>query len=228
MEYPYINLVTVGNSFPMAFGRRVALENSSGSYKRIGSIRMVPSLINSFDSFRHNINACQRGHPCLNQAARGASRHPIPNLMLIDCARRRVVKATAEAYYLALSYVWGDQRPPSVPFGSMLLSLPQTIEYAITVTTKLGFHYLWVDAYCINQDSVNDVSIQIRHMDLVYQRAQATIIAAAGSNADFGLPEVSSPRQKHQVCTTVNGVHLASLRTDPWQLVHTSVWNSRA
>jgi hypothetical protein len=102
-----------------------------------------------------------------------------------------VVVAPQRCWYLALSYVWGNQKPSVVQIGEKLPSLPRTIQDAITATLKLGFRYLWVDMYCIKQDNLNHVGDQIRHMDLVYRRAQATIIAAAGENPDFGLPGVS-------------------------------------
>jgi hypothetical protein len=124
--------------------------------------------------------------------------------------------------------VWGNQKARPVHTGEKLSSLPQTIEDAITVTLKLGFQYLWVDMYCIKQDNQNHVGDQIRHMDLVYRRARATIIAAAGEKPDFGLPGVSSVRQTRQACATVNGVSVANFTHDPWEPVDSSAWNSRA
>jgi hypothetical protein len=60
--------------------------------------------------------------------------------------------------------------------------LPDTIEDAITVTRNLGFQYLWIDRYCIDQQNEKEASAQIRQMDLVYKNAEITIIAAAGKD----------------------------------------------
>ncbi|KAE9378453.1 HET-domain-containing protein, partial [Stipitochalara longipes BDJ] len=149
-------------------------------------------------------------------------------LLLIDCMSRQVVAAPHRCWYLALSYVWGNQKARTVKVDEKLTCLPQTIEDAITVTSKLGFRYLWVDMYCIRQDNQSHVGDQIRHMDLVYRQAQATIIAAAGDNPAFGLPGVSCARQTRQVHVTMNGLTVANFAHNPWELVDSSVWNSRA
>ena len=64
-------------------------------------------------------------------------------LNIIDCVRRRVVPASLDCVYIALSYVWGtNQACPSLDE-----KLPQTIEDSITTVLHLGHRYLWVDRY---------------------------------------------------------------------------------
>ncbi|KAK8033979.1 hypothetical protein PG993_008974 [Apiospora rasikravindrae] len=88
----------------------------------------------------------------------------------------------------SLSYVWGkvgrSEKLPDL--------LPRTVEDAMQVTNMLGFQYLWVDAYCIDHTSPVIRQRQIRRMDAVYGRAQLTLVAAAGQDAESGLPGVGS------------------------------------
>lgn len=95
-------------------------------------------------------------------------------MLLIDLAdeEREVVRlrdtkdTLAEAVsYVALSYCWGSdpkttQEEKTVKAnlnermtGFPLSTLPRTVRDAISVCGVLGFHYLWVDAFCNVQDA---------------------------------------------------------------------------
>ena len=71
-------------------------------------------------------------------------------------------------------------------------SLPRTVGDTILVTLKLGYHYLWADRYCIDQNDGRDKALQINQMDLVYQEAEITVIATAGDDPSFGPPGVTA------------------------------------
>ncbi|KAK5993978.1 hypothetical protein PT974_07416 [Cladobotryum mycophilum] len=63
----------------------------------------------------------------------------------------------------------------------------------------LGYTYIWVDQVCIDQDNSAQKMEQILQMDLIYQNADLTIIAASSDSAAHGIHGVSSlsrPRQK--------------------------------
>ncbi|KAG6356230.1 hypothetical protein INS49_015617 [Diaporthe citri] len=113
----------------------------------------------------------------------------MPKTRLIDCVTRRLVSAGDDAIpnprFVALSYVWGPNVGTTTLTENLPSKLPLTIRDAMTVTKDLGFQYLWVDQYCIDQSDNVDKDMQIRHMDLI------TIIAAAGYDCDYGLPGVS-------------------------------------
>lgn len=118
---------------------------------------------------------------------------------LIDCETRRVEKAPKGSRFIALSYVWGqptekNPRPIKYPIPFQLPDrCTPTIEDSIQATRKLGYRYLWVDALCISAEK--DLMMkQISRMDLIYSRADLTIIALAGNDASHGLPGVSTPR----------------------------------
>jgi Heterokaryon incompatibility protein (HET) len=206
-----------------------ASEDNLSMEGQTGPIREISPYINSFEALRENIRGCEETHSChLANAEDLSDSSPVPTLV-IECALRQVVSTPRGCRYLALSYVWGQsQKPSSVRSGEALSSLPQTIEDAITVTLKLGFQYLWVDMYCIDQDDEKVLSNSIRHMDLVYRKAQATIIAAEGSDPSFGLPGVSSARETCQASVNLKGISLATFPQDPWKCVGRSPWNNRA
>lgn len=97
--------------------------------------------------------------------------------------------------YAALSYCWGgpqrvittannietfvDQIPES--------KLPQTIVDAIAVTRGLGLRYLWVDAFCIIQDSKEDMEVQLASMGSIYYNSYITIVASKASSVEDGF-----------------------------------------
>jgi hypothetical protein len=44
---------------------------------------------------------------------------------------------------------------------------PPTIEDAISGSLELGFKYLWIDRYCIDQDNDQEVAHQITNMNTI-------------------------------------------------------------
>ncbi|KAF2183535.1 hypothetical protein K469DRAFT_785686 [Zopfia rhizophila CBS 207.26] len=63
-------------------------------------------------------------------------------------------------------------------------------------------------AMCIDQGNNAEKLEQIQHVDLVYSRAQLTLITAAGGDPDTGLPGDSSRQRRPQPFTAVNNVTL--------------------
>jgi len=158
---------------------------------------------------------------CINQHTnRCVPRNPLAVLpaRLIDCKSRSIVKTSPHSSYLALSYVWGQDsletgaKQPQLD-GSTLSKVPLVVEDSMKVTLGLGFRYLWVDQYCINQNDPEEQHHEIQNMDSIYANAQATIIAAAGQDANFGLPGVSSTARKPQASLKLDGKVL--IRTMP-------------
>ena len=81
----------------------------------------------------------------------------VPNIpsRLIDCQTRTVIDAGIQPY-LALSYVWGTvtfdcDTEYSILEGGLPEKLPSTIADAMAATRELGYRYLWVDKYTIDQ-----------------------------------------------------------------------------
>jgi hypothetical protein len=149
-------------------------------------------------------------------------------LKCIDCHTRAVVQVRDNDDYFALSYVWGTCVPPG-PHNQAFLpeNISQVINDAMQVVKSLGKRYLWVDQYCIDQKDHDIKSIQIGQMDLIYAGALATIVAAAGSDANYGLPGVSRGRGEHQPSVVSDGLEIFSSMPLVSGAIKNTTWNSR-
>ena len=97
--------------------------------------------------------------------------------------------------YIALSYVWGkdsthctrlanyEAYQTGIDYGI----IPQTIRDAITVTNGLGVRYIWIDAFCIIQDSDEDKIKELVKMGDVYRDAHITVIASSSPEGNAGF-----------------------------------------
>ncbi|KAK0223672.1 heterokaryon incompatibility protein-domain-containing protein [Armillaria fumosa] len=118
---------------------------------------------------------------------------------VIDCADRdqpRIfINQGMEGNYVALSYVWGEEQrhrttTRNLAFyseGIPLQNIPPTILDAITVTQKLGLRYLWVDSFCILQDSDEDKAREIAQMRHIFRNSYVTIMAACAHKVSDGF-----------------------------------------
>jgi hypothetical protein len=110
-----------------------------------------------------------------------------------------------------------------------VIELPRTIRDAITLVKGICQQYLWCDALCLVQDDPDDVSRGVNAMDMIYEKALLTIVAASGRDANSGLPGVGEgsrlmPRYPEEI---IPGVRLdAYVELD--QVMIYSVHSSRA
>jgi heterokaryon incompatibility protein (HET) len=208
-----------------------------------------PRLVGSrFDTemAREWLKYCQNHHrgPCLSNI------EMVTGLCLIDCRSRTVVAAPADARYVALSYCWGQPSSPrwfqwwtrtasvqepivhSDADGDGVVcrlpaEVPAVISDAMLVTTSMGFSYLWVDRYCINQNSAAK-HVQISQMDSIYQKAELTVIAAAGETPSYGLPGVGLRPRRRQLTCSVGDLDFWSTMSHPHETLQSSPWFKRA
>ncbi len=88
--------------------------------------------------------------------------------------------------------------------------LPKTLKHAIKLAQALGQRYFWIGALCIVQDDDTARNFQLQQMNRIYELAQYTIVAAAGSDAEAGLPGlIPQSRRIFQMVKNVQGVDLA-------------------
>ncbi|KAG4439743.1 hypothetical protein IFR05_004765 [Cadophora sp. M221] len=130
---------------------------------------------------------------------------------LIDCwGKVPVVKDKPwGTTYAALSYVWGIS-------PTDLEDWPKTVLDAVAVTKELGLRYIWVDRLCINQNDNDEKGYLISRMTTIYEAAEFTIVAAAGSGASHGLPGIrSTPRNPQPKYFLDSGSLLLSTFPDP-------------
>ncbi|KAK8112430.1 hypothetical protein PG984_012956 [Apiospora sp. TS-2023a] len=164
---------------------------------------------------RDLIGACSEKHgSCLNR------QEMIQGLKVIDCITQDVIVAPRSCQYLALSYVWGvTQGERNTPFSKV-------VQDSIAVTIALGYRYIWVDRYCIDQDDTHKQHI-FNQMHRIYSGAFVTIIAAAGSDAEHGLPGVSVGRPD-QVNLQLGNLRLTQIIPYRDNDITSSVWYTRA
>lgn len=144
-------------------------------------------------------------------------------LKALDCSTRKICPLPPDASYVCLSYVWGPTKDVPV---NRTGSLPKTIEDAMYVTKKLGFDYLWVDRYCIDQCNHEEKHHMIRNMDQIYLNADFTIIAAEGDGPHAGLPGVCGTPRKRQRIVNINHITLIAIESI-LQYIQNSKWNTR-
>ncbi|KAI0854153.1 HET-domain-containing protein [Daldinia vernicosa] len=87
------------------------------------------------------------------------------------CDPITIESCTLEVDYVALSYVWAASPESSNAW-------PDVVLHAVEMTKQLGFRYLWVDRYCINQENEKERAHQISNMHLIFQQAEVTLVAA--------------------------------------------------
>ncbi|KAK4228764.1 hypothetical protein QBC38DRAFT_543980 [Podospora fimiseda] len=137
----------------------------------------------------------------------------IQGLRVIDCDTREVITAKAGCKFVVLSYVWGIRRATSQSPWSTggTISVPDDAPETIN------------DAIKSNADEKYQ---QIMVMDIIYNLAYITIIAAHGDDAYSGLPGVGVERLKPPHLTTSDNTWVPSIMNIR-EAVEQSKWASR-
>lgn len=216
------------DAYPSEWGPEAAFTTTEPKFK--DRARLIEAEKIDFRLVKGWLQSCRANH-----RSDGGDSHTgqLKDFSLIHCEKRQVVEAPPSCDYVALSYVWGQsqQTPressrPELPHD-LPTSLQATIKDAITVTLNLGFKFLWVDQFCIDQSNPQKLRNQLNDMCRIYRSAVLTIVAAAGDDANFGLPGVSIPRHP-QLQLTVRGITYAATYDDISSEVDCSKWCTRA
>lgn len=77
--------------------------------------------------------------------------------------------------------------------------IPQTIRDAVSATHQLGFRYLWVDSFCIIQDSREDKTREISQMRRIFRDAYITLIASSAPSASAGFLQDRPPSEDPRI-----------------------------
>ncbi|KAL7905426.1 heterokaryon incompatibility domain-containing protein [Trichoderma velutinum] len=184
------------------------------------------------------IQECGSNHPrCLPP-----TREPLPTRVIdcIDPTRPRlfITQSAPPDWYVALSYVWGEEQPHRTTKATLssytecidTKYIPKTIRDAIKVTHSLGLRYLWVDAFCITQDSSEDKAIEISRIRSIFRKAYVTIIAANADKVSKGFlnPKViyNSPCELPFRCPdgSIGTMFLQPFEDGPKEPVNTRTW----
>lgn len=135
----------------------------------------------------------------------------IEGMTVIDCQTTEIVSRTQTMAYVALSYVWrlahddmvslGHWRETQTGKSRLPALIPNVVHNAMQVTLDLGYRYLWVDQFCIDQGAaIDQIKEHISRMDLIYSSAELTVVAASSHGA---LPGVGSTKRSVQIHWTM-------------------------
>lgn len=109
--------------------------------------------------------------------------------------------------YLTLSYRWGSgnnftllsTNVAQFHQGALICDLPQLFRDVIVVARTLHIRYIWIDALCIIQDSIEDWEAEASKMRHVYVNSACNIAASTSRNPGESMfrprePEIILPR----------------------------------
>ena len=186
----------------------------------------VDAVSANWEAVTRQLEFCSQQHPICRRKETASSR--LPYLSLIDCTTGSIVNRSLSDQFLALSYVWGPQNETlnSADYFS-LQNAPLTIRDAAKAVLELGRRYLWVDRYCINQHDESEKKTMIDNMDLIYESADATLVALDGDHDQSGLPGVSTLYRAKQPIFDTNTGHIIHSFPEIRQLIEISKWNTR-
>ena len=255
-EYMWYERITASNATKLAKPRIVVNWLPDNINGESGALASVPRK-RSVEEAEHGmldlnvakewLQVCEEDHATSCEFTK-RGRIPI-DIRLIDLHAREIVSADTESQYVALSYVWGNKmktRHGKMPdlqsiSGVSGLSevshtrklpekLPATLEDAMTVATKLGEQYLWIDLFCIDQTNEHELESQIHQMNMIYQSAKFTIIARDGEDAYAGIAGISRPMKlrAQPTCQLSDGELMATALRPAIANAGKAPWDTRA
>ncbi|KAI1112376.1 heterokaryon incompatibility protein-domain-containing protein [Nemania sp. NC0429] len=162
----------------------------------------------------------------------------------IDVELECIVTPVDDVPFVALSYVWGtvdtlqalksnidDLRRPGSLSASSSQVVPRTIRDAMKLCALTGQRYLWVDRACIIQDDYETKQQHLQAMAETYARAEFTIVAADGSDANHGLSGFGrniEERKKHLIPFPSESLIRGTIWTFGNSFSSDTMWSSRA
>lgn len=226
-----------GSSVPKPLTIRIVHCNDNEPLSRNTARRVDADRPLNISRFKHWLEICDENHHS-TCASNSAGQKGLETLRLIDAVRMSVVQSSLQAKYAALSYVWGDAEPIRLykadvsKFGetgsliSFKPQIPKVIQDAIEFVKMIGERYLWVDCLCLIQDDAQELQQGIESMDMIYERAYFTIIAANAPNANVGLPGVCRRSPIQHIETIKVGMEFMFMCTLEGHL-RNSIWATR-
>jgi hypothetical protein len=187
------------------------------------------------------VQNCEQWHgsECIDLTPWKTSDFGVPFIRMISLDDNRLIETACPPPYAALSYVWGSATVFKTirdnidklmqPEGLPVPSFPKSIRDAMILAKELGFRYIWIDSLCIIQDSAEDKVQQLRMMDRIYSCASLTIVAAAGSHADAGIPglQPETRSRKQHIARISDDLTLVALHPDTYRSAAATTWNTR-
>lgn len=103
---------------------------------------------------------------------------------------------TQAAQYFALTYCWGSDPPDhNITLAGFVKPIISILYDALkALRLRDASRYVWIDALCIDQDSIQDKHSQMQKMSQIYSKAEEVVIwlGGRGSDGDLAIPFLSS------------------------------------
>lgn len=190
---------------------KTALEESSAGRKSIPIGKDPPRGTwseQSLDTLRDWIHRCEANHKLCTRAS-----SPLPHRVLKILSMEPMIIQVAEndpsmAKYVCLSYRWVQETAKTCLTKANLEvyknAIPDECVYplvrdAISVAWKLGFTYIWIDAYCIMQDSELDWKHEAALMGDIYENACFTISATSARDEGRLFSDLGTLNTGHKI-----------------------------
>ena len=165
---------------------------------------------------RQSRSTCSRKHSHVSTR--------LPARLVQICVRRekapfvRIIEGAElqeDVEYVTLSHCWGNTRMAPLCNATMDMyrseipwsALTKTFREAIHVSAALGFEYIWIDCFCINQDAQVDWLEETLSMASIYSNAVINIAATSSANGDGGLFPVTRSQVLSRVLSGPCVVH---------------------
>lgn len=189
-----------------------AWEPGCSNFGRIPRLR-VPSGDTSstaaFDTLKHWISRCKDNHTQCEPAADKTLPRRVLEIESTEPLRIRLVEnCTRHAEYACLSHRWGPQTESnSLKKDNLNLykaEVPEDkfdplVRDAIAATSRLGLRFIWIDCYCIVQDSPDDWKAEAAKMAVIYENAFFTISATSSEGGCSMFSTVAREFEPFQV-----------------------------
>jgi heterokaryon incompatibility protein (HET) len=123
--------------------------------------------------------------------------------------------------YDALSYVWGASDKPLKVTVNNMYHLPVTVNLhsaLLHLRDRYFERVLWIDAICINQESLAERGHQVQFMARIYGKANSVIIwlGEAADNSDQAIEEIREAADEELKKLPRDEQAILSLLKRPW------------
>jgi hypothetical protein len=146
----------------------------------------------------HWLQTCNQSHgECRHHLAKQYSPTRVLDLQAsgVRPSVKIIQNIALDVPYVALSHRWVNENLPSTTSTNLEARLQalerqtrtKTMQDAISIAWDLGLRYLWVDALCIIQDSMEDWLQEASRMSDVFRGAIVTIAVADADNHSEGI-----------------------------------------
>jgi hypothetical protein len=100
------------------------------------------------------------------------------------------------------------------------MKLTKSFQHAITITDRIGYKHLWIDALCIIQDDNHDVDVECCKMGGIYSNAEVVVCADIAAEGSRGCFNEYSEMQSWPIRTPYGATSTfrARLWVDHWEL----------